>query len=148
MSILDSMISMFDSVVLLKTTEDHLNKRLEEFNKDKTASKIYEAYDSIDVKATAILQHVSIMIAVTSVLFTQTDHTILKVAFVCELLFYIFLALACLRLLMAQHMSPKFHETKDVVAKEATLDLTAKLTFLVSIGLILTVIAEVAMKYL
>ena len=48
---------------------------------------------------------------------------------------------------MHQHMSPNFHATKDVVAKEATLDLTAKLTFFVSIALVVTVICEVAIEY-
>jgi hypothetical protein len=146
MKLLDSMINKFDAVVLLTTTDDDLNHRLGEFNKDKTASKIYEAYDSIDAKATAILQHVSIMIAVTSLLFSLAAYPILKVTFVCELLFYIVLALTCLRLFMTQHMSPKFHETKNVVAKEAVLDLTGKFTFLVSIGLILTIVAEVTVN--
>jgi hypothetical protein len=152
MSILSDMISVFDRAAIWSQSDNDLIGRETEFRNDiarytdNGRKSINEAYDSIDTKATAILQHVSIMIAVSGVLYSTATPKFLQVIFVCEMLLYVGLALCCLRLFMTQHMSPTRSETFNVVAKEAFLDLTAKITFLVSIALVLTVIAEVIWK--
>jgi hypothetical protein len=146
------MIAKFDFLSRLSCSNEELQKRDKEFRSEVTlynnlnTKAVYEAYDSIDTKATAVLQHVSIMIAVSGVLYSQAASKIFQMLFIGEMLLYIVLALFCLRLLMPQHVSPSYSETQNVVAKESVLDLTAKLTFLISVALILTVIAEVAAK--
>jgi hypothetical protein len=148
---LDSMISTFDALTLRSATDEDLQTREKEFREEillysNTVNRsVNEAHDSIDTKATAILQHVSIMIAVSGVLYSQAA-SFLRFFFVSEMLLYIILTLYCLRLLMAQYMSPSYSDTQNVVAKEAVLDLTAKLTFLISVALVLTVVAEVVVK--
>jgi hypothetical protein len=147
MTFLDSMISKFDALVLYFVPDSQLKQREEEFWTEMgslssdSKKAIYEAYDSIDTKATAVLQHVSIMIAVTGILYSQASRAF-KWFFGTETLVYVILALFCLRLLMVQHHSSNFGDTKNVVAKEALLDVTAKLTFLISIVLIATVLIE------
>jgi hypothetical protein len=149
---LDWMISTFDAGVLRAFGKEELQKRDKEFRAETLLysnaqnRSVNEAYDSIDTKATAVLQHVSIMIAVSGVLYSQAVSSVFGVIFVGEMLLYIILALLCLRLLMAQHFSGKFSDTQNVVAKEALFDLTAKLTYLISIVLILTVAVEVLVK--
>jgi hypothetical protein len=150
--LLDAMISKFDALTLRPSTAKDLRQREKEFRDEASlygnavTRAVYEAYDSIDAKATAILQHVSIMIAVSGVLYSQAASSLFRFLFIGEMLIYIVLALFCLRRLMAQHMSPSYSDTLNVVAKEAVLDLTAKLTFLISVALILTVIGEVVAK--
>jgi hypothetical protein len=148
MKALDEMISRFDSLTLRLVSSRELREREEEFRTETpVASKaIYEAYDSVDTKTTAVLQHVSIMIAVTGILYSQTGSLLFKWFFGLETLCYVLLALLCLRLLMSQHHSPTFPDTMNVAAKEATLDLTAKLTFLVSVFLIGTVVLELVAR--
>ncbi len=86
------------------------------------------------------------MIAVSGVLYTQASKPLFQYLFIAEMLLYVILALFCLRLLMAQHVSSAYDDVQNVAAKEAFVDLTAKLTFLISVGLVLTVIFEVAGK--
>jgi hypothetical protein len=149
---LDAMISKFDALTLRSSTDEDLQQREKEFREEAglygnaVNMSVNEAYDSIDAKATAILQHVSIMIAVSGLLYSQAASVFFRFSFIGEMLLYVVLALFCLRLLMAQHMSPSYSDTKNVVAKEAVLDLTAKFTFLISVALILTVVTEVAAK--
>jgi hypothetical protein len=149
--LLDAMISNFDSLTLRSSTEDDLQKRDKEFRDEISVygnaviRAVNEAQDSIDAKATARLQHVSIMIAVSGLLYSQAV-SFLRFFFAGEMLLYIILALYCLRLLMAQQLSPAHSDTQNVVAKEAMLDLTAKITFLISVALVLTVVAEVVVK--
>ena len=151
MKFLDLMISKFDALTLRSSSDEDLQKRDKEFRDEiplyaNTVNRsVNEAYDSIDTKATAILQHVSIMIAVSGVLYSQAA-SFLRFFFVSEMLLYIILTLSCLRLLMMQHLSPSYSGTQNVVAKEAVLDLTAKLTFLISVALVLTIVAEVVVK--
>ncbi|MGB9114268.1 hypothetical protein [Bradyrhizobium sp.] len=151
MKFLDQMISRFDALTLRTSSDADLQKRDKEFRDEAPLyanmlnRSVYEAHDSIDTKATAILQHVSIMIAVSGVLYSQAA-SFLRFFFVSEMLLYIILALYCLRLLMAQQMSSSYSDTQNVVAKEAVLDLTAKFTFLISVALVLTVVAEVILK--
>jgi hypothetical protein len=142
------MISKFDALALRLarlTSGEKPGQRVKAFTHDQTPRAVYDAYDSIDSKAAAILQHVSIMIAVSSILFVEASQRFLKNIFVCELLLYICLALSCLRLLMNQDVFRD--QNKNVVAKEDVLDLTAKVTFLLSIVLVITVIAEVLIIY-
>ncbi len=152
MKFLAAMISKFDALTLRSSTDEDLRQREKEFMAEallynNTVNRsVNEAYDSIDAKATAILQHVSIMIAVSGLLYTQATSSVFRFFFMGEMLLYVVLALFCLRLLMAQHMSPSYSETKNVVAKEAVLDLTAKFTFLISVALVFTVVAEVVAK--
>ena len=130
MKFLDLMISKFDALTLRSSSDEDLQKRDKEFRDEiplyaNTVNRsVNEAYDSIDTKATAILQHVSIMIAVSGVLYSQAA-SFLRFFFVSEMLLYIILTLSCLRLLMMQHLSPSYSGTQNVVAKEAVLDLTA-----------------------
>jgi hypothetical protein len=152
MSLLDKMISGFDFVALRLQSDSALDNRETEFKRDIAhyndigLKSINEAYDSVDTKATAILQHVSIMIAVSGLLYSTAKNVCLQRIFVAEMLLYVGLALCCLRLFMTQHMAPTKAVTFNVVAKEAFLDLTAKATFLVSIALVFTVVAEVVWK--
>ncbi|RTM06371.1 MAG: hypothetical protein EKK33_32745 [Bradyrhizobiaceae bacterium] len=151
MKYLDAMISRFDALTLRFSSDQDLKQREEEFRNEiplyaNAANRLVnEAYDSVDTKATAILQHVSIMIAVSGLLYSQAA-SFLRFFFVGEMLLYIILALYCLRLLMMQHVSPAYSDVQNAVCKEAVLDLTAKLTFLVSVALVLTVVAEVLVK--
>jgi len=148
---LNSMISTFDVLTLRSSTDQDLQAKEKEFAEEisllgnKVNQSANEANDSIDTKATAILQHVSIMIAVSGLLYSLAA-SFLRFLFVSEMLLYIILALCCLRLLMTQYMSPSYSKTRNVVAKEALLDLTAKLTFLISVALVLTVVAEAVVK--
>jgi hypothetical protein len=149
---LSEMISKFDALTLRFIPDNRLQRREAEFSKETSiydnnfSRAIHDAYGSIDTKATAVLQHVSIMIAVTGILYSQASAAIFKWLFGAKTLLYVVLALFCLRLLMAQHHSPIFGEAMNVAAKEATLDLTAKLTFLVSIVLIITVVVELVAR--
>jgi hypothetical protein len=149
---LDAMISTFDTLTRRSSTEEDFRQREKEF-RDETSlygnavtRSVNEAYDSIDTKSTAILQHVSIMIAVSGVLYTQATKSLFQYLFIGEMLLYVLLALFCLRLLMTQHISSSYDDVQNVVAKESFLDLTAKLTFLISVALVITVIAEVTAK--
>jgi hypothetical protein len=108
--------------------------------------QIYEAYDAIDTKAAAILQHVSIMTAVAGVLFQTTESALFKLIFGFETSLYIILALFCLRLLMVHHLGPHLSDQSDVAAKEALLALTSKFTFLISVILVVVVIAELVSR--
>lgn len=131
-------------------SKEELARRDGDFKRDDTTSvlgrAIYNAYDSIDTKATAILQHVSIMIAVTGILYSWTEVSFFKTLFGLETLSYVLLAILCLRLFMEQSHSDQFSDTENVVAREALLDLVAKLTFLVSLFLIGTVIVELVVR--
>jgi hypothetical protein len=146
------MISSFDALARQSSTAENLRQRAKEFRAEAQihgnalTRSVNEAYDSIDVKSTAILQHVSIMIAVSGVLYTQAGRSLFQYLFIGEMLLYVVLALFCLRLLMTQYISPSYDDVQNVAAKESFLDLTAKLTFLISVALVLTVIAEVAAK--
>jgi hypothetical protein len=148
---LDLMIARFDALTLQSSSDVDLQKRDKEFREEVPLyanmlnRSVNEAHDSIDAKATAILQHVSIMIAVSEVLYSQAA-SFLRYFFVSEMLLYIILTLCCLRLLMAQHISSSYSDTMNVVAKEVVLDLTAKFTFLISVALVLSVVAEVFLK--
>ena len=77
MKFLDAMISRFDALTLRSSTKEDLSEREKEFREEATLHgnavnmTINEAYDSIDAKATAILQHVSIMIAVSGILYSS-----------------------------------------------------------------------------
>jgi hypothetical protein len=51
-----------------------------------------------------------------------------------------------LRLLMAGHYYEAKFDSDGVTAKEAVLELTAKLTFFVSVALIVTVFAKLVVK--
>jgi hypothetical protein len=152
MTFLNKMISTFDTLTLRLISENELIRREAESTSeihsyDNAPNKfIRGAYASVDTKATAVLQHVSIMIAVTGILYSQANGPVFKLLFGAETLLYVVLALFCLRLLMAQHHSPRFGESKNVAAKEATLELTAKLTFLISVLLIITVLVELVIR--
>jgi hypothetical protein len=152
MMFLNRMISGFDALILRLTPDGELKNREKESSSevhsyDSSLSKfIRDAYASVDIKATAVLQHVSIMIAVTGILYSQANGPVFKWLFGAETLLYVVLALFCLRLLMAQHHAPNFGETTNVAAKEATLELTAKFTFLISILLIITVLVELVVR--
>ena len=152
MKFLDDIISKFDALVLRSLSATELRERDEEFRKDANnygdalTRSVYEAYDSIDTKATAILQHVSIMIAVTGILYSQTTGTFFKSLFGIETLLYVILALFCLRLFMMQHHSGQFSDTQNVAAREAILDIVAKFTFLVSIVLVGTILLELVLR--
>jgi H+/Cl- antiporter ClcA len=146
------MISTFDALTRRSSTAEDLRQRAKEFRDEAQlrgnaiTRSVNEAYDSIDVKSTAILQHVSIMIAVSGVLYTRAARSLFKYLFIGEMLLYVVLALFCLRLLMTQHISSSYDDVQNVAAKESFVDLTAKLTFLISVALVLTVIAEVTAK--
>lgn len=152
MTFLDGMISKFDALTLRFISDAGVKQRETEVSSevssyDSSFSKfIRDAYASVDTKATAVLQHVSIMIAVTGILYSQATGPVFRLLFGAETLLYVVLALFCLRLLMAQSHSKQFGETKNVAAKEAALELTAKLTFLVTILLIVTVIVELVIR--
>ena len=152
MTILNEMISKFDALTLRLMLDGELKQREAEFGSEVSsydssfAKFIRDSYASVDTKATAVLQHVSIMIAVTGILYSQANGPVFKGLFGLETLLYVVLALFCLRLLMVQHHSKVFGETKNVAAKEATLELTAKLTFLISVLLIITVLVELVVR--
>jgi hypothetical protein len=150
---LSEMIRAVDGLILrIFLSDSDLSERNEEFihetgDYDSNKSTIVrDTYGTIDVKATAVLQHVSIMIAVSGLLYSQAASKFFRFGFSGEMLLYVILALFCLRLLMVQHVSPSYSDAQNVVAKEAVLDLTAKLTFMISVALVLTVVAEVVVK--
>jgi hypothetical protein len=147
---LDKTITWFDGAALCLISKEDMEKRDQDFRNQDSSSPlgkaVYEAYDSVDTKATAILQHVSIMIAVTGALYSWTSTAFLKLLFGIETLLYVSLAVCCLRLFMAQDHSASLSDTKNVVVRETLLDLTAKLTFFVSIILIGTVLIELVLR--
>jgi hypothetical protein len=149
MTVLAALISLFDRLLLCAITAKDLDDREHELKREsnthdtKIAKLIYDALDSIDTKATAVLQHVSIMIAVSGALYTKADSKAFQIIFISEMLVYVLMALLCLRLLMTQCVSSDFEASKDAVAKEAIMDLTSKLTFVVTLALVVSVIAEV-----
>ena len=151
MKFLDKMIAGFDALTLLFIKHEELKEREAKLptvihSYDSSPSKLVrDSYASVDTKATAVLQHVSIMIAVTGILYSQATRSVFKLLFGAETLLYVVLALFCLRLLMAQFQSTT-SETINVSAKEATLELTAKLTFLISVVLIVTVLIELVIR--
>ncbi len=151
MSALTALISLTDRLLLCAIAAKDLTDREHEINREanahdtKIAKLIYEALDSIDTKATAVLQHVSIMIAVSGALYAKADSKFFQIIFVSEMLVYVLMALLCLRLLMTQHVSTDFNPSKDTVAKEAIMDLTSKLTFAVTLALAVSVVAEVCL---
>jgi len=152
MKLLDVMISKFDDLTLRAIHSSDLQNRENEFNSEAqllgnaTNRLANQTRNSVDTKATAVLQHVSIMIAISGLLYTQSTPTPIKLLFVTEMLLYVALALCCLRLLMTQSMLPSSSDGRNVVAKEAFFDLTAKFTYFISIILVLTIIAEVIFK--
>lgn len=152
MKFLDDMISKFDALMMRSVSSAELTQRDKEFRVEATQygnainRSIYDAYESIDTKATAILQHVSIMIAVTGILYSQTTPSLFKWLFGIETLIYVVLALFCLRLFMMQHHSHQLSDTQNVVAREVFLDVVAKFTFLVSVFLVGTVLLELVTR--
>ena len=153
MRFLSEIIRKFDVLILrVFLSGDDLRARDKEFNDEvghydnNLNTMIHDAHDSIDTKTTAVLQHVSIMIAVSGVLYSQAASSLFRYIFIAETLLYVVLTLFCLRLLMAQTHSSNFSDTQNATAKEAVLDLTAKFTFLISVALILTVMAELVIK--
>jgi len=149
-SFLDKMISGFDRLILSVFSKDSLRKRDEEFKYEDPSSPltkaIYEAADSVDTKATAVLQHLSIMIAVTALLLSQVGAGFFMWLFAIEALLYIALALCCLRLFMDQTLSTSFSSTQNVTTKEAILEFTAKATFFVSVILVFSVLIKLVAK--
>jgi hypothetical protein len=149
-NLLNKTIACFDSAALRLVSKEELEKRDRDLkNEDPNSAlgrAIYEAYDSVDTKATAILQHVSIMIAVTGVLYSWTSIALLRLLFGIETLLYVSLAVFCLRLFMVQNHSESLSDTENAVMREALLDITAKLTFFVSVVLIGTVIIELVLR--
>ena len=119
----------------LKEWRQDLNKDFKEYGSPNTEF-VYQAFDSIDTKTTAVLQHVSIMIAVSGVLFTQSTGAI-RIIFGLEMIVYIFLTLFLLRFLMRQHSFSE-DDLWEVARREMLLDLTTQTTFLTSLCLILT----------
>jgi hypothetical protein len=150
--LLNDAISKFDALILRSVSDAEIKERDAEFNQEihlyanARNRSIYDAYDSIDTKATAILQHVSIMIAVTSLLYSQASTPFFHWLFGIETLVYVVLALSCLRLFMMQHHAPQRSATENVVVREALLDVVAKLTFLVTIFLVGTVFLKLVFE--
>lgn len=70
--------------------------------RDVPISKIYTDYVSqIEVKAASLLQHISVMLALTSIYFATADAGLaLRVFLTFEILAYLWAALACLRCLL------------------------------------------------
>ncbi len=151
MKSVSTLIGKIDSLLLRPFSDDELNQRYAEFTneisrRDDAHEKMArEEYDSIDTKAAAVLQHVSIMIAVSSLLLSQASKCF-KWIFGIEAILYVILALCCLRALTSQHLSGNFNNFQDVTAKQALLDLTTKLTFLLSVVLIITVVIELIFR--
>lgn len=149
---LSGMMRFADTQILRIFAEDEVAKRVDELsaeihNYDSSPTKIVrDVYGSIDTKATAVLQHVSVMIAISGVLYSSASALFVRVVFAIEMLLYVALALVCLRLLMSQHFSSTFDERQDAVARQAVFDITAKFTFLVSIALIVMVVVEIFVK--
>jgi hypothetical protein len=145
-SLLKKMIVVFDAPFSLskgKLDADEKAFRGEALLRgNATNDTVNGAHDAIDAKSAAILTHVSVMIAVSGILGTQSASSVIALLFVVEMLLYVVLALFCLRLLMMQDILPNESNTFNAVAKETVLELTAKLTFLISIGLVLTVVVE------
>jgi hypothetical protein len=142
------MISIFDRLVACLFSKNEVRQRREEFIQDSSSydsnpnRKVESAYGAIDTKATAILQHVSIMIAVSGLLFSNTGG-FFKWAFGIETVLYVVLTLFCLRLFMPQYHNVNSSSVEeDVVAKEAILDIAAKFTFLISAILIILVLIK------
>ena len=81
------------------------------------------------------------MIAIASLLFSQSAKP-LKWIFGFEAILYVLIALCCLRLFMAQELSGTLNDTQGLVAKEALFDRIAKITFIVTIAMVITFAAE------
>ena len=153
MKILDWLISLADNLFRLLIANGRLPERERSLNQqaqiygNSVTMAVRDSYASVDAKSAAILQHVSIMIAVSGLLYSQASiaPTFAKI-FLGEMLVYIFLALFCLRLLMGKNLYQTNSETLNVVAKDALVDVTAQLTFLVTIILVTTVIVETFTK--
>ncbi len=150
MKLLTKMIHCIDALFLrFFFTKSLQEQSYQEFNREASLydsnlnTLVRDTHASVDTKATAVLQHVSIMIAVSGLLYTQATNAILKGIFIAEMLLYVILTLFCLRLLMVQSPSPNFSEISDAAAKQLLLDMTAKLTFVISIALSVTVLVEV-----
>ena len=145
MKFLDGMISKPDAAVMRTITESEIKQR--EFRNEASLHNnlvnraILEAYDSIDTKATAILRPVPIMIAATGILYSST-HGVFKIRFGFETLFYVLVTMFCLRLFMTRHHATPCSDTENVVMRKAILDLVSKLTFLISVILVGTLVAE------
>ncbi len=147
MKFLDGMISKPDAAVMRTIPESEIKQRDSEFRNEASLHNnlvnraIYEAYDSIDTKATAILRPVPIMIAATGILYSST-HGVFKIRFGFETLFYVLLTMFCLGLFMTRHHATPCSDTENVVMRKAILDLISKLTFLISVILVGTLVAE------
>lgn len=147
MKLFDSLIAALDRFLMRFISSEEIDKRDRELTRevgvyDQNRTKIvYEGHDSVDTKSTAILQHVSIMIAIASLLFSQSAKP-LKWIFGFEAILYVLIALCCLRLFMAQELSGTLNDTQGLVAKEALFDRIAKITFIVTIAMVITFAAE------
>jgi hypothetical protein len=144
--------NQFDKLILFFVRDEERKKRAKLLEADamdynSVQKKIlYDAYDAIDTKAAAVLQHVSIMTAVAGVLFSQTDAGFFRWVLGIETLVYLILALSCLRLLMTDQYYEKELSVESVARQEGILEFTAKITFLVSVVLIVTVFAKLVVK--
>jgi hypothetical protein len=111
------------------------------------ARVLSSSLNSTDVRSTAILQHVSIMIAVCGLLYSQSENgSCFRFVFAIELLCYVLLTLFCLRLLLDRSGNDQQERPdlqKEALWKEKVQYRTGQLTFLVTVALAITVIFKV-----
>ena len=151
MKFLDWLISFIDGITL-RISAEQLNERSKKTQllvggyDSGPARFVRDSFASIDAKATAVLQHVSIMIAVSGILYTQATGKFFGFLFALEMLIYVVLAVFCLRLLMTKYVPGATSEIDDTLAKDAVFDAVAKLTYFLSLVLVVTVVLELVVK--
>ncbi len=101
---------------------------------------VYETLATVDTKATAVLTHVSVMLAAAGVLYSQTTG-FLRYMFGAELVAYVVMTLCCLRLIMIPYLDEE-PTSNEAVRREAILDGTARFTFFISVIFAVTFVAE------
>ncbi len=111
------------------------------------ARVISSSLTTTDARSTAILQHVSIMIAVCGLLYSQSDKgSCFRFVFAVELFCYVLLTLFCLRLLLDRSGNDRENRPdlqKEALWKEKVQYITGQLTFLITVALAITVLFKV-----
>jgi hypothetical protein len=126
-----------------ETGYKNLINRLAEVKEDRRIEEEYYTLDSIDSKCTALLTHVSMMIAATVFLYADgvAQHTFAKDLLLLEISIYVFIALSLLYCLdlMALDDFEKDKDTMSVITR-----ILVKRLFIYRWALLLTVVTTIA----
>lgn len=143
MNILDLIIRGFDWLLSLISRQSIKTMKVEDLRArpadNEPARVLSESLNATDSRATAVLQHLSIMVALCGILYSQPDSgSTIKFVFVTELFMYLLLTLCCLRLLVDRSTYVIFEGRdleKEALWKEKILYLTVQCTFVTTIAL-------------